>query len=302
VRKENRIPRSIACIYNDLFLNKGGYNFFATKTKTFIMEKMNDLRALLKHEVLDLISAEEQIIEAMPAMIEKAKNAELKKALEEHLRITEKQRERLNQVHSRFEEEGDKSDDGGEKKGFLSGLFSGGGQKCRGMEGLITEGEKVMAEDMSAEVLDAAIIACAQKIEHYEICGYGTARAYARELNLSEVARLLEETLNEEYQADDRLTALALGGVNEQAEMARSARNNGRQKGSGAAKSSAKNNNSSGRNSTSNASNNKGNKGATPAKKTATAKKAAPQKAAAGKKAAAKKGGVSAKAAGKKTR
>jgi ferritin-like metal-binding protein YciE len=184
------------------------------------METINDLRKLLKHEIVDLMSAEDQIIEAMPAMIKKASKLELKKALQEHLKVTEKQRARLNKVQGFFKEDGKESRQPGTAKGFLSGLF-GGGQKCKGMEGLITEGEKVMNEDMSQEVLDAAIIACAQKIEHYEICGYGTAKAYAKELQMPEVARLLDETLNEEYFADNTLTALAVGGgINEEAETA----------------------------------------------------------------------------------
>jgi ferritin-like metal-binding protein YciE len=263
------------------------------------MEAMNDLKALLKHEVQDLVSAEDQIIEAMPAMIEKAQNPQLKKALEEHLRITEKQRTRLDQVLGSFNEEKD-SEGNGEKKGFLSGLFGGGTQKCRGMEGLITEGEKVMGEDMSSEVMDAAIIACAQKIEHYEICGYGTARAYARELNMAEAERLLDETLNEEYDADDKLTALALGGVNEEAEEG-SALGNGRQRSSRS--SSGKNGKSGGKESNRNMNNSA--KKAAPKKsaaikKGATAKKAAPKKAAAAKKVVAPKKAALKKAAAKK--
>lgn len=182
------------------------------------MEKMKDLRDLLVHEIEDLYSAETQIIEAMPAMIEKAKDPTLIKSLKDHLKVTEKQKVRLDQVKQLMGEENGDSQKG-EKKGIISRMFNGGGHKCRGMEGLIEEGEKVMGEDMSPEVLDAAIIASAQKIEHYEICGYGTARAYARELNLGKVAELLEETLNEEYQADDALTDLAVGKVNEEAEI-----------------------------------------------------------------------------------
>lgn len=179
------------------------------------MEKMKDLRDLLKHEVMDLYSAEEQIIAAMPMMIEKATNPQLRQALEEHLQVTEMQLERLDQVKEHLLG-ADESKESGKKKGIL-GLF-GGGQKCKGMQGLIEEGQKVMGENMSPEVMDAAIIACAQKIEHYEICGYGTARAFARELNLSEVAELLEETLDEEYEADDLLTDLAVGSINQEAE------------------------------------------------------------------------------------
>ena len=183
---------------------------------------MIDLKDLLKHEVLDLYSAEEQIIAAMPAMIEKAGDSRLKKSLQEHLKVTEKQKTRLDKI-KKLLSEGRSEESNGNGQGFFSSLFggaSGGSQKCKGMEGLISEGEKLMREDMTPEVLDAAIIASAQKIEHYEICGYGTARAYARQLNLGEVAELLEETLDEEYEADDRLTDLAIGSVNEEAEEA----------------------------------------------------------------------------------
>jgi ferritin-like metal-binding protein YciE len=183
------------------------------------MEKMINLKDLLMHEVQDLHSAEEQIMDALPGMISKANNASLKKALKDHLSVTEKQLTRLGEVKQLLMQ-GQEEDEteGSEKKGWLASLFGNGKHKCLGLEGLVKEGEKVMSEDMTPEVLDAAIIACAQKIEHYEICGYGTARAYARELNLGEVAELLEETLNEEYEADDLLTDLAVGRLNEKAE------------------------------------------------------------------------------------
>jgi len=202
------------------------------------MEKMKDLRDLLKHEIKDLYSAEEQIIQAMPRMIEKAKNPQLKEALQMHLQITEEQLNRLEQVQQLLQEEesGQGGNNTGTQEGGKEGLFTRllrkrtegnaetgtGGEQCRGMRGLIEEGEKVMAEDMEPSVMDAAIIACAQKIEHYEICGYGTARAFARELNLGQVAELLEETLDEEYEADDRLTDMAVGRLNEEAEKGRS--------------------------------------------------------------------------------
>jgi hypothetical protein len=104
-----------------------------------------------------------------------------------------------------------------EKKGLLARLFKRH-HVCKGMKGLIEEGESVIGEEMSPEVLDAAIIACAQKIEHYEICGYGTAKAFSLELGLHEVEQLLEQTLNEEYAADDRLTKLAVSRVNQKAD------------------------------------------------------------------------------------
>ena len=186
------------------------------------MEKMNDLRDLLRHEIQDLVSAEDQIIKAMPAMIQKAKNPELKKALKEHQRITEQQRARLDQVMQHLEG-GMQQGNAKEEKGLFSRLMARR-HVCKGMEGILSEGEKIMAEDMNPEVMDAAIIASAQKVEHYEICGYGTAKAFARELNLTEVERLLDQTLNEEYQADDLLTQLAVGRLNREAESAGGAR------------------------------------------------------------------------------
>ena len=192
------------------------------------MEKMHDLKDLLKHEILDLVSAEEQIIAALPAMIQKAGNPTLKEALSKHLQVTEQQRARLDRVQQLMSE-GEApaaENENGEpekKRGFIAGLFRRNKdekQVCLGTKGLIEEGEKVMGENMEPEVMDAAIIGCAQKIEHYEICGYGTAKAYARELNLPEVERLLEQTLNEEYEADDQLTALAVGRLNKKAEQA----------------------------------------------------------------------------------
>src|SRR5215510_1154532 len=174
------------------------------------MENMNQLRDLLKHEIKDLYSAEEQIIEALPKMIEKANNKQLKKALGQHLQVTENQKNRLDEV---LEKMGGESED--ERSGVL-GMFRSD-DKCLAMQGLIKEGEKLMREDMSPEVSDAAIIAAAQKIEHYEISSYGTARAYAQELNLREVNNLLKQTLDEEYEADDTLTNLAESRVNERA-------------------------------------------------------------------------------------
>src|SRR4051812_16026794 len=185
--------------------------------KNIFMEKMNDLKDLLKHEIEDLKSAEQQIIDALPTMIEKANNPTLKKALQEHLQVTEIQKSRLEEVLELL----DKDRRQGQSGGFLSGIFGGGEKVCKGMQGLIKEGEKIMGADMDKQVLDAAIIACAQKIEHYEICGYGTVRAYANELKLPEISKLLEQTLNEEYDADDLLTSLAFGGLNQQAERGR---------------------------------------------------------------------------------
>jgi ferritin-like metal-binding protein YciE len=182
-------------------------------TKYSNMDKMNDLRALLKHDVQMLYSAEEQIIEAMPAMIAKAANPKLKEALQQHLRVTEMQRERLNQVREMLDVS---KEDVTRYSGVLATVM--GGTKCKGMEGLIEAGQKIMAENLTDEVMDAAIIGGSQKIEHFEIAAYGTARTYAEQLGLIEVAQLLQQTLLEEHDADDRLTALATAEVNLKAE------------------------------------------------------------------------------------
>jgi ferritin-like metal-binding protein YciE len=179
------------------------------------MEKMNDLRDLLKHELEDLQSAEDQILEALPKMIDKANNPDLKKALSEHLKVTEQHKSRLEKIMKNM---GGSEETNGKKKGILGGIFSGGKHVCKGMKGIIEEGEKIMGTDISPEARDAAIIASAQKVEHYEICGYGTARTFAREIGMEQVARQLEQTLNEEYAADDLLTNLAVIEVNEEAE------------------------------------------------------------------------------------
>jgi ferritin-like metal-binding protein YciE len=186
-----------------------------TKKIDFNMEQMNDLKALLCHDVQLLHSAEMQIIEAMPAMIEKAQSPAVKQALTQHMQVTEKQRARLNQIRDML----DINEDSVSKyTGVLANLM-GGSTTCKGMEGLIDEGQKVMAENLSPEVMDAAIVAGNQKIEHYEIACYGTARTYAEQLGLTDVARLLQETLDEEYYADKILTNIATGGVNQMAEL-----------------------------------------------------------------------------------
>jgi ferritin-like metal-binding protein YciE len=178
------------------------------------MDNMNHLRDLLMFDIQHLYSAEVQIIEALPAMIAKASSPELKQALEQHLRVTEQQRERLDRVKEMM---GISSDDNTGGTGIFASLFNPG-TKSKGIEGLITDGEKMMAIDMAPPVMDAAIIGCSQKIEHFEICGYGTARTYAEQLGLIDVAQLLQQTLIEEHDADDRLTALAVSKVNQQAE------------------------------------------------------------------------------------
>jgi ferritin-like metal-binding protein YciE len=181
------------------------------------MEKMNDLKDLLKHEIEDLQSVEEQILAALPKMIEKAGNSNLKKALSNHLSVTEQHKNRLEKIMQTLNPEGQELN--GKKKGIL-GIFGGGKHVCKGMKGIIDEGESIMNSNITPEALDAAIIASAQKVEHYEICGYGTARTFARELGMEQIAKQLEQTLNEEYAADDLLTQLAVEKINLKAEKA----------------------------------------------------------------------------------
>ncbi len=183
------------------------------------MDNLINLRDLLNHEILDLYSAEKQIIDALPDMIDNAGDEELRSALAEHLEVTRTHKTRLEKVQQLLGQAD--ATDTKKEDGFFSRLFGGVSEpKCRGTEGLIKESEKMMAENMSPEVRDAAIIAGAQKIEHYEISGYGTAVAFARQLGLEDVAALLEETLNDEYEADDMLTELAVGKLNLDAEDA----------------------------------------------------------------------------------
>jgi len=152
--------------------------------------KIDNLQKLYVEELRDLHSAERQIIQALPRMIKAATSPELKAALQEHLDITNQQLARLNQI---FEKLGKK----------------GTGKKCKGMEGVIADGKEILEEDMAPEVLDAAIISAAQHVEHYEMAGYGTVRTYAQLLGDREAARLLQTTLDEEGDADKKLTMLA---------------------------------------------------------------------------------------------
>ncbi len=181
------------------------------------MNKIIDLKDLLRHEILDLYSAEEQIIDGLPAMIEKATDPKLKEALTDHLAVTKIHKDRLDKIKETIMNANDTE----ENTGFFSSLFGGSNTvTCRGVEGLIKEAAKMMDEDMTSEAMDAAIIGAAQKIEHYEIAGYGTLQAYASELNLDLIKAELAKTLKEEYDADDSLTKLAVGHINPDAEGA----------------------------------------------------------------------------------
>ncbi len=152
--------------------------------------KINSLRELYVEQLQDLYDAENQLIKALPKMAKEATSDELREGIEEHLEQTKQQAERLEQI---FERLGQKAK----------------GKKCKGMQGVIEEGNEVLSEDMEEDTKDAAIIAAAQRVEHYEIAGYGTARTYANLLGEQEDVELLEQTLEEEKETDQKLTELA---------------------------------------------------------------------------------------------
>jgi len=165
------------------------------------MAKLSSLDDLLVHELQDIYHAEGQILKALPKMAKAATHPELKTTFEEHRAQTEGQVERLEQVFK------------------LLGVPVKA-RKCDGMAGLVEEGKKTMAEDMEPEVMDAALIASAQKVEHYEIASYGCVCTYAEMLGYDQVHDLLGQTLDEEETTDERLTALAETVINPNAESA----------------------------------------------------------------------------------
>ena len=164
-------------------------------------EETNPLEELLVDELKDLYSAENQIIKALPKMAKAATSPELKRAFERHLEETRRQVERLNQIGEALD-------------------IRLTGKKCKGMEGLIEEGKETMEEDLDENALDAGLIGAAQKVEHYEIAGYGTARTHAELLGHTKVAKLLQQTLDEEGATDKKLTQLAESIINVEAAVA----------------------------------------------------------------------------------
>jgi ferritin-like metal-binding protein YciE len=157
--------------------------------------KLDSLRNLYIEELRDLYSAEKQLTQALPKMAKGASSQQLKQAFENHLKQTEGHVQRLEQL---FEQMG----------------VSSRGKKCKGMEGLIEEGSEMLEEEGEASVIDAGLIGAAQRVEHYEIAGYGTARTLAMHLGEKEAARVLQMTLDEEGKADKLLTQIAEENVN----------------------------------------------------------------------------------------
>lgn len=152
--------------------------------------KMETLRSLLIEELKDLYSAETQITKALPKLVEASSAPSLQKAFESHLEETKNHVTRLERIFERLEE-------------------SPKGKTCEGMKGLLKEGDERAGEKGDADVLDAGIISAAQRVEHYEIAAYGSARTYAELLGETEAVRLLTETLEEEKAADAKLTQVA---------------------------------------------------------------------------------------------
>lgn len=154
------------------------------------MPKLNTIEVLLAHEIKDLYSAETQLVKALPKMAKAAASQELQEAFKTHLEETKGQVARLEEIASLL---------GTTPKGKI----------CKAMKGLVEEGSETIEEDGDPVIKDLALIGAAQKVEHYEISGYGTARALAEALELDEVVTLLQTTLDEESSTDEKLTAIA---------------------------------------------------------------------------------------------
>jgi len=152
--------------------------------------KIETLRDLWIDELKDLYNAEKQILSALPKMAKAAASDDLQQAFEDHLEQTRGHVERLDQIFDSIDE-------------------APRGKKCKGVEGIIAEGKEMLELDLPAAVGDAALIAAAQRVEHYEIAAYGTARTYAELLGETKAVRLLQQTLDEEKDTDQRLTTIA---------------------------------------------------------------------------------------------
>lgn len=157
--------------------------------------ELSTLQDLLIHELQDLYSAENKLVKALPLMADAASHQDLKAAFETHLLETKEHVTRLEEIMESIGADPD-------------------GPKCQGMEGLLEEGQALMEEEADAEVLDAGLIVAAQKVEHYEIAGYGSARAFAEILGLTDAVNVLSATLEEERSTDEKLTDLAMTVIN----------------------------------------------------------------------------------------
>ena len=156
--------------------------------------QLNTLNDLFKEQLRDLYSAETQLVAALPKLASASSNEELRDAFEHHLAETRQHVQRLTQIFDQLGE-------------------TPGTEKCKGMEGLIKEGEEILSMTGDPTVIDAALIAAAQRVEHYEIAAYGTVKTLADQLDLGDAKGLLDDTLDEEGKADKTLTKIATGGL-----------------------------------------------------------------------------------------
>lgn len=164
--------------------------------------KLESLKDLYLEQLKDLYSAETQLVDALPKMAERATSPDLKQGFQQHLRQTEEHVSRLEQI---FRDLGE----------------SPKGHTCEGMKGLIKEGSEMIKMKGDDKVIDAGLIAAAQRVEHYEIAGYGTVRTYAEMLGHSQHVTLLERTLQEEEMTDEKLSQLAESHINQEATVGR---------------------------------------------------------------------------------
>lgn len=159
---------------------------------------LDSLEKLFLEELKDVYNAEKQIVRALPRMAKTAESRELQQAFTQHLQETQGHVERLERIF----------------KGLDQPVR---GKKCKGMEGLLEEGKEILEQEGEGAVIDAALIAAAQRVEHYEMAAYGCLRTYAQLLGYSDAEKLLQQTLNEEEAADRKLTQIGEGGVNQAA-------------------------------------------------------------------------------------
>jgi len=164
-------------------------------TMRFTSLKLDSVRDLLLEELKDLYSAETQLVEALPKMAKAASSPELQSAFKQHLNETQQQVSRLEQVFQQLGQDP-------------------GGETCDAMKGLVKEAQHFLTAQGAKEVIDAGLIGAAQRVEHYEMAGYGTARTLAQQVGESQIANLLQQTLDEEGQANKKLTAIAEKSVN----------------------------------------------------------------------------------------
>ena len=159
---------------------------------------MKNLKDLFEHQLKDLFSAENQLLEALPKMKNHATDDKLQKAFEKHMKETEGHVKRIEEICEKLD-------------------IKPTGETCKAMKGLVSEAESFLKEDTEKDVRDAGLIAEAQRVEHYEISGYGTAVRYAKELGHDDIAKKLQKTLEEEYKTDDLLTEMAEARINKKA-------------------------------------------------------------------------------------